>query len=128
MNAFVAAQASILDFECRLRVATLTANEPFLFCTGTGEENFTGDMTWSLRGFIKALRTIEVRALEFHNRRGDFESWAESSLKDATLKAQLKRIRAAKYKGEELRAKLVNAAQKRFTELSEQVQAATQLF
>ena len=127
-HAFVAAQTSILDFETRLRLATLTANEPFLFCTGSGEENFTGDMTWSLKGFIKALKTIEVRALEFHNRRGDFESWAEHSLKDPLLKAQLKRVRATEVKGEALRTKLVNAAKKRFVEESGQVQAATQLF
>jgi alpha-amylase len=128
VHAYVAAQTSILDFETRVRLATLTANEPFLFHTGTGKENFTGDMTWSLKGFIKALQTVEIRALEFHNRRGDFASWAESSLQDSTLKAQFKRIQAAKVKGEPLRAKLVSAAKKRFTEETEQVQQATKLF
>jgi len=128
VHAYVAAQTSILDFETRTRLATLTANEPFLFCTGTGEENYTGDMAWSLKGFIKMLKTVEVRALEFHNRRGDFESWAESSLQDPTLKASLKRIRALKVKGEDLRNRLVNAAQKRFNEETTQVQAATKLF
>ena len=32
MDAFVAAQTLLSDFENRIRLATLTANEPFLFC------------------------------------------------------------------------------------------------
>jgi alpha-amylase len=128
MDAFVAAQALILDFESRLRTATLTANEPFLFHTDAGEENFTGTMSWSLKGFIKALQTVDIKAVEFHNRRGDFESWAEHSLQDEVLKRQLKKIKAAKLKGEPLRKSIISVAEKRFNELSTQVRVATQLF
>jgi alpha-amylase len=128
MDAFVAAQALILDFESRLRIATLTANEPFLFHTDAGEENFTGTMSWSLKGFIKALQTVDIKAVEFHNDRGDFESWAEHSLQDEVLKRQLKKTRTAKLKGEPLRKATISVAEKRFNELSRQVQLATQLF
>jgi alpha-amylase len=128
MDAFVAAQALILDFENRLRMATLTANEPFLFYKGIGEENFTGVMTWSLKGFLKGLQTVDTKAVEFHNRRGDFESWAEHSLQDKVLSRQLKKTRIAKLKGEALRKAIVDTAEKRFSELSEQVQTATKLF
>jgi hypothetical protein len=128
MDAFVAAQALILDFESRLRIATLTANEPFLFHTDAGEENFTGTMSWSLKGFIKALQTVDIKAVEFHDGRGDFESWAEHSLQDEVLKRQLKKTRTAKLKGEPLRKAIITVAEKRFTELSRQVQMATQLF
>jgi hypothetical protein len=128
MNAFVAAQALILDFESRLRLATLTANEPFLFHTAAGEENFTGVMSWSLKGFVKALRAVDVRAVEFHNCRGDFASWAEHSLQDEVLARQLKKASAAKLTGEELRKAMVGVAEKRFNELSKQVQMATKLF
>jgi alpha-amylase len=127
-HAFVAAESSILDFETRVRLATLTANEPFLFCTGTGKEKFTGTMTWSLKGFVGALKTADTRALEFHNKRGDFESWAEHSLQDETLRAQLKKVRTVKVKGESLRKRLVAAAEERLVEASGQVQAATKLF
>jgi alpha-amylase len=128
MDAFVAAQALILDFENRLRTATLTANEPFLFYIGMGEENFTGVMTWSLKGFLKALQTVDVKAVEFHNGRGDFEGWAEHSLKDKTLSLQFKKARTAKLKGKPLRKAIISTAEKRFNELSEQVQTATKLF
>jgi alpha-amylase len=128
MDAFAVANALLFDFESRLRLATLTANEPFLFHTGTGEENFTGVMSWSLKGFVKALRTVDVKALEFHNRRGDFEPWAENSLKDKALARDLGEARASRLKGEPLRKALVEVTEKRFTELSKQVQKATRLF
>jgi alpha-amylase len=128
INAYVAAQTSILDFETRVRMATLTANEPFLFCTGTGKENFTGVMTWSLKGFLKALETVDTKVLEFHNRRGDFESWAQYSLQDDSLSGQLKKIRTEKPKGEPLRKRMVAAVGERFSEASQQVQADTKLF
>jgi hypothetical protein len=107
-------------------LATLTANEPFLFHSGVGEENFTGVMAWSLKGFVKALKTVDVKALEFHVRRGDFEPWAEHSMQDKVLSCALGK--AGKLKGEALRKALVDAAAKRFDELSKQTQAATRLF
>jgi alpha-amylase len=128
MDAFVAAQALLFDFESRLRLATLTANEPFLFCTKADKEHFTGVMTWSLKGFAKALQTVNAKAVEFHNRRGDFESWAENSLQDKTLALQLKKIRTSKLEGEALRTALANTAEKRFMKLRAQVQAAVGLF
>jgi len=128
MDAFVAAQTLLFDFESRLRLATLTANEPFLFCTKAGKEHFTGVMSWSLKGFAKAIQTVDVKAVEFHNRRGDFESWAEHSLQDKALADKLKGIRTSKLKGEALRKAVVDAAEKRFRELGAQVQSAVRLF
>jgi hypothetical protein len=92
-----------------------------------GEGNFTGVMSWSLKGFIKALQTADIKAVEFHNRRGDFESWAEHSLQDEVLSRQLKKTRIAKLKGEALRKAIISTAEKRFNRLSGQVQRATKL-
>ena len=128
MDAFAVAHALLFDFETRLRLATLTANEPFLFHTGTGDENFTGVMSWSLKGFANSLQTVDLKALEFHNRRGDFEQWAESSLQDEVLSHELGRTRVAKLKGEVLREALVEIALKRFDELSKDARKATRLF
>jgi alpha-amylase len=127
-NAFVTAETSLLDFENRVRAATSTANDPFLFYKGTGEENFTGVQCWSLKGFIKAVELVDVRALEFHNRRGDFESWVEYSLKDEILYEQLKRIRPLRLRGERLRKKLGELLKRRFKVVNKQVQTTTRLF
>jgi len=128
MDAYVAAQSLLFDFENRLRLATLTANEPFLFCTNIGEEYFTGAMTWSLKGFITAFKVVNIKAIEFHNRRGDFESWTKHSLKDGVLSRQLREIRTSGLKGEALRKAIIAAAEKRFKKLSRQVQTAVKLF
>jgi len=128
MDAFVAAQTLLFDFENRIRLVTLTANEPFLFCTKAEKENFTGVMMWSLKGFVQALQTVDVKALEFHNRRGDFESWAKYSLRDKVLAHEFKEIQTLKLKGTKLRGAVLDIAEKRFKELSVQVQSAVKLF
>ncbi len=128
VNAFVAAETSLFDFENRVRTATLTANEPFLFNTGSGKENFTGTLTWSLKGFLKALLIVDTKALEFHNRRGDFASWAGYSLQDPVLEEELTNIKASKAKGDILRKKLVAVVEKRYSSLSEEARTATRLF
>jgi len=128
IDAFVTAQAAILDFENRVRLASVAANEPFLFYTGVGEEFFTGKTVWSLEGFPTAIQRADSESLEFHDSRGDFEKWAEESLHDRTLSARFKGIRLAKLKGKQLRESLAKVTEQRFNELHRQMQKATQCF
>jgi len=125
MDAFVTAQTLINDFEARLRLAILAANEPFLFYTGSGESHFTGVKAWSLKGFIKALTKVDIAAVEFHAANGDFEKWIQYSLKDPKLAADVKS--ASAQKGEKLRKTIIDAAKKRFNSQSRQVREATGL-
>lgn len=126
MDAFVTAQTLLNDFEARVRLAILTANEPFLFYTGAGKENYTDTMAWSLKGFVKALGKVDVKALEFHVCNGDFASWAEYSLKDPQLSLEIKGLK--KEKGPQLRKALIAVAKTRFTTLSKNMNEATQLY
>jgi alpha-amylase len=128
IDAFVTAEAAILDFENRLRLASVAANEPFLFYTGVGEKFFTKKMAWSLKGFPTTVQKVSLESLEFHNSRGDFEKWAEKSLHDRILSAQFKGIRLADLKGKQLRKSLAEVAEQRFDELHRQMQKATQCF
>jgi len=127
-DAYVAAQSAILDFENRVRLASVAANEPFLFYSGRGEERYTGVKAWSLKGFVKALEKVDLGSIEFHNRNGDFEKWAKSSLRDNTLARQLKKVRVSKARGEELRRSLVQATEQRFEKLNELARRATGYF
>ena len=128
MDAFVAAQTLLNDFEARLRISILTANEPFLFYTGVGKECYTGQMAWSLKGFAKTLEKIDLKAVEFHLGNGDFESWAKCSLKDVKLALKLGKIKASMEKGEKLRSTIIDTVNKRYNELRKQTLEATQLF
>ena len=59
---------------------------------------------------------------------GDFESWAQSSLKDKKLASKIKELTASEEKGEKLRKAIVEAATKRYITQSKELQDATQLF
>jgi alpha-amylase len=128
MDAFVAAQTLLNDFEARLRMSILTANEPFLFYTGVGKNCYTGQMSWSLKGFAKTLEEINIKAIEFHLGNGDFESWAKCSLKDEKLASKLRKIKESEEKSEKLRNTIVDTVKKRYNELRKQTIEATQLF
>jgi alpha-amylase len=128
IDAFVTAQSAILDFENRVRLSAIVANEPFLFHTNEGDKYFTGVMAWSLKGLEAALRKVNVKSVEFHNARGDLEKWAEKSLQDQALAGQLKKIKASKLKGESLRNALIEAVKDRYHELNRQAQAVTRYF
>jgi len=128
VDAFVASQAAILDFENRVRLATIVANEPFLFYTGVGEKNFTGTMAWSLKGLAKALRKVSAKSVEFHNNRGDLEKWVAKSFQDRALSRQLKELRLSRLGGESLRKAMVRMVKERFDKLNREVQATTKYF
>lgn len=127
-DAFVTAQSVALDFENRVKLAILAANEPFLFYTDVGKDKFTGIMAWSMKGLIKALKKVNIKAIEFHSSRGDFEEWIEKSLNDKPLAERLKEIGTEKLRGENLRKALIKAVSERFDELKIQVQTATKRF
>jgi len=128
IDAFVTAQAAILDFENRVRLATIVADEPFLFYTGVGERYYTGTTVWSLRGFVKAAQEISIKSLEFHSHRGDLEKWAEKALRDKKLAAELDKEKLSKLNGQPLRETITKAVTKRMTELNTQMKSATQYF
>jgi alpha-amylase len=128
IDAFVTEQTAVLDFENRVRLATIAANEPFLFYNEVGEKHFTGRIAWTLKGFIQALQNINTKSLEFHSSRRDFERWAEKALTDKALSEQLKKIRLSKLKGDALRKSLIEASKERFNKLSKQVQTTTKYF
>lgn len=77
-------------------------------------------MTWSLKGFLKALQNVDVNSIEFYNSQGDFEKWAETSLSDKKFKKQLKKVRLLKLKGEKLRKAMIEVVNKRYDEIIKQ--------
>lgn len=128
MDAFVTAQGAILDFEARLRLYANAANEPFRFYNAPGEENFTGIKAWSLMGLIDVIQKADVKIIEFHDQRGDFEKWASVSLRDEKLAKQFEEVRLSGVRGEELRRNLQQAAHTRSVELKKLVHTAIQYF
>jgi len=70
----------------------------------------------SLKEFGEKLKTVEVKSLQFHLERGDFEKWVYM-LGDAELAKSLIKVKKSALAGEKLRAELVRVVQTRLKQL-----------
>ena len=111
-DAYVTAQAAVLDFESRLKAESEAANEPFLIYEGRGEKFFTGLVAWSLKGFSETVKKASLKSLALHSGNGDFEKWARYSVRSDSLAERFRKIRQSKLEGEELRKALAEAVKR----------------
>jgi hypothetical protein len=88
--------------------------EGFRFYLAIGEP--TGEIAVSLADFVKKLETIDVRSVNFHFPRKDFEKWIRGVIGDAELALRIGRIRLG-IQGEALRNEIIRAVKVRLNEL-----------
>jgi hypothetical protein len=79
-------------------------------------DQHSGVQANSLEDFGNKIQTIDLKILEFHMFRKDFENWIRS-LGDVELAKKLALLRAAKLSGENLREKLYETVNSRIEEL-----------
>lgn len=104
-DAAVTYSSVLSDLHYRLKRRLKLADEQFRF--SLGQDQLTGDAAWSLEGLYRVLPRIKLKSLEYHNRRGDFASWARTSLGDEWLAEEMESLRDLK--GKELKNKLLEA-------------------
>ncbi len=95
----------------------LLREEAFYFFTSIG--NYTGQSATSLGEFMQKVKEIDIKSLEFHLYREDFEKWIAQTLGDAGLSAGIKNLRLRKVAGNNLRQQLYNVVSRRYRELKE---------
>ncbi len=83
---------------------TLPRDKAFYFFTSIG--NYTGESAASLEEFTKKTLTVNIKSLEFHLYRGDFEKWAAETLEDTVLANKVRQLRELKPIGMDLRDRL----------------------
>lgn len=93
-------------------------DKAFHFHLGIGQ--YLGIFATSLSDFCNKLKTINVKSVEFHIPRRDFEAWVES-LGDIELARKIGAIRVAGLFGENLRQRMYETVKSRFEELSQLV-------
>ncbi len=73
----------------------------------------------SIEEFYDKLKTINLRAIEFHMEQGDFARWINQVVGDDTLALEINRVNPSKRKlhGEKLRKKLLLILEKRLNKL-----------
>ena len=95
-------------------LAPVSRDEAFHFHTDFGA--YTEKFATSLVNFCEMLEIIDLKAIEFHVEREDFEKWIRH-LGDYTLAAQVGKLRERKIKGEDLRRKLIEIIKRRINKL-----------
>lgn len=88
----------------------------FYFFTSIG--NYTGESAGSLKEFMEKVNGVNVKSLEFHLYRGDFEKWTSDVLQDETLASEIRRLQRFNLTGDALRNQLSAAVSKRLKQLT----------
>lgn len=89
--------------------------EAFYFFTSIG--NYTGLSASSLEEFLGMIKDVDVKSLEFHLFREDFEKWISQTLGDNRLADDIKTLRVQKVAGNTLRDRLYFMVSRRLKEL-----------
>jgi len=89
--------------------------EAFYFFTSIG--NYTGQSAASLEEFLQKIKDVDIKSLEFHLFREDFEKWIAQTLGDNKLAEEIKLLRTQKIVGNALRDRLYFIVSRRLKEL-----------
>lgn len=97
---------------------TVPREKAFYFFTSIG--NYTGMSASSLKEFMERIGEVNVKSLEFHLYRGDFEKWMAEVLQDTELASDIRRLQKLSLMGNGLRDQLSFTVSRRFKRLTGQ--------
>jgi hypothetical protein len=106
-----------LDSNSRV-LRTVPREKAFYFFTSIG--NYTGTSASSLKEFMEKLNEVNVKSLEFHLYRRDFEKWVTEVLQDSELAGEIRRLQRQNLTGNGLRDQLSFVVSRRFKRLTSQ--------
>lgn len=93
---------------------TVPSHEGFHFFRAPGDA--TGKVATNLTDFAEKLRTIDIRSINFHFPRQDFEKWLRDVIGDSELSTRISRIGKENH-GEKLRSEVIQIVKARVDEL-----------
>jgi len=103
----------------KLRILrTLPREKAFYFFTSIG--NYTGESAASLKEFMDKINEVNVKSLEFHFYRGDFEKWIAEVLEDKELAEEIRKLQRISLAGNALRNQLYATVSKHYYNLINQ--------
>jgi len=97
---------------------TVPREKAFYFFTSVG--NYTGTSAASFKEFAERINEVNVKSLEFHLQRGDFEKWVDEVLQDKDLSLEIKRLQKFNLTGDALRNQVNMVVSRRFKRLTSQ--------
>jgi hypothetical protein len=72
---------------------------------------------YCIEEFNAAINSVDVKSIEFHTERGDFERWIKHVMGDTVLADKLREMGNQRSRGEALRKKTANIVDQRIKEL-----------
>lgn len=93
----------------------LPREKAFYFFTSIG--NYIGESAASLKEFLEKINEVNVKSLEFHLYRKDFEKWIDETLEDKELAMGIRSLRSLNYSGTMLKDHLYSIVAKRYKKL-----------
>jgi hypothetical protein len=97
----------------------LSKENAFYFFTSVG--NYTGESASSSEAFLERIEETDLKSLQFHLYRGDFEKWIAEALEDKELAEEIRNLQSLKPAGDTLRNQLVLIVSKRYEKLLREV-------
>jgi len=97
-------------------VRMVPRHEGFQFFRRLGDS--TEKVAISLTDFVEKMRSVDIRSVNFHFKRQDFEKWIRDVIGDAELSRRISRIRKEAH-GEKLRNEIIQIVKGRLEELKE---------
>jgi hypothetical protein len=98
---------------------TVAREKAFYFFTSIG--NYTGLSASSLKEFMERINEVNVKSLDFHLHRGDFEKWISEVLQDEELAMEIRKLQKFNFSGDILRNQLYMTVSRRFKRLTSQL-------
>jgi hypothetical protein len=95
---------------------TVPREKAFYFFTSIG--NYTGESAASLKEFMEKINEVNVKSLEFHLCRRDFEKWINEVLEDKRLAEEIAKLQKTNLTGDSLRHQLYHTVWKRYQQLT----------
>ncbi|MEM3726077.1 MAG: DUF5752 family protein [Candidatus Bathyarchaeia archaeon] len=98
---------------------TLPREKAFYFFTSIG--NYTGESAASLKEFAEKIKDVNLKSLEFHLYRGDFEKWTTEVLQDEELALEFRKLQKFNLAGDAIRKEIYTIVSNRLKQLTSQL-------
>lgn len=79
----------------------------------------TGVFATSIFDFLEQLKKVDLKSLEFHFKRNDFQKWLREVIRDDWLADEFERLQKLDLAAEKLRKRLVEITEERCKQLSD---------
>jgi len=91
----------------------------------TNVEKPTGMFATSIFDFLEQLKKVDVKSLEFHLKRNDFQKWLREVIRDDWLAEEFEKLKALDLSADRLRIRLVEITEERCKQLSDALKHLT---